>query len=105
MEKVTLTERFKRMKKYFRRTSKEELVFLLNRAIKELSEIERRADEIWSHANNGMKGRKSKVYLELIGEEVDKIYENVENIKSILNQAKDNVRISHRKEYQIELWI
>jgi Cu/Ag efflux pump CusA len=105
MKGINFSERFQRVRKYFRRTSKEEVILLINQAIHELSEIERRTDEIWNHINSlNVKGKK-KIYIELAGEELDKISESVERIKELLNKAKGNVKLSHKKEYEIELWI
>lgn len=53
-----------------------------------------------------MKGKRNKkIYLDLIGEELDKISDSVESVKEILNKAKENIRLSQRKEYDIDLWI
>ena len=51
------------------------------------------------------KKKDRKVYIELIGEELDKIIEGVETVKEILNKAKGNIRLSQRKEHEIDLWI
>lgn len=80
-------------------------MLLINRAIRELSEIERKTDEIWANVVNMSNKREKKLYLELIGEELDRIVEKVELVKEILGEAKENIRISQRKEYEIDLWI
>ena len=105
MKKINFSERFQRVRNYFKRTSKEEVIFLINQAIHELSEIERRTDEIWNHISSLNVRGKQKVYIELAGEEIDKISESVEKIKELLNTAKGNIRLSQKKEYEIELWI
>lgn len=105
MKTFNITERIQRVKKYFRRTSKEEVILLINQAIKELGEIERKTDEIWAHVMNMSRKRNKKVHIELIGEELDKIVEKVETIKGILSKAKENIRLSQKKEYEIDLWI
>ena len=107
MKNFNLTERIQRVRRFFRKTSKEEVILLINQAIKELGEIENRTDEIWAHIMDMSKGRKKdkKVYIELIGEELDKIIEGVETVKEILNKAKGNIRLSQKKEHEIDLWI
>ncbi|CUS98507.1 hypothetical protein [Candidatus Kryptobacter tengchongensis] len=105
MRNFNITERIQRVKKYFRRTSKEEVMLLINQAIKELGEIERKTDEIWAYVIDMSKKRDRKIYVELIGEELDRIVEEVETIKEILNKAKENIHLSQRKEYEIDLWI
>lgn len=105
MKNLNIAERIRRVKRYFRRTSKEEVMLLINRAIRELSEIERKTDEIWANVVNMSNKREKKLYLELIGEELDRIVEKVELVKEILGEAKENIRISQRKEYEIDLWI
>ncbi|WP_075435845.1 hypothetical protein [Candidatus Kryptonium thompsonii] len=107
MKNFNLTERIQRVRRYFRKTSKEEVILLINQAIKELGEIENRTDEIWAHIMDMSRGKKKdrKVYIELIGEELDKIIEGVETVKEILNKAKGNIRLSQRKEHEIDLWI
>lgn len=107
MRNFNLTERIQKFRKYFRKTSKEEVILLINQAIKELGEIESRTDEIWVHIMDMSRGKKKdkKVYIELIGEELDKITEGVERVKEILNKAKGHVRLSQRKEHEIDLWI
>ncbi len=105
MKNINFAERIKRMRQYFRRTSKEEVMILINQAIKELGEIERRTDEIWAHILEMKSKRNKKIYLDLIGEELDKISESVESVKEILNKAKENIHLSQKKEYEIDLWI
>lgn len=105
MRNFNIAERIQKVKRYFRRTSKEEVILLINQAIKELGEIERRTDEIWAHVMDMGKKKGRKIYIELIGEELDRIVEEVGTIKEILNKAKENIRLSQRKEYEIDLWI
>jgi len=105
MKGFNFTERIKKVRRYFRRTSKEEVIILINQAIKELGEIERRTDEIWAHVMAMSEKRNRKIYIDLIGEELDRIAESVESVKEILSKAKENVRLSQKKEYEIDLWI
>lgn len=105
MKGFDFAERIKKVRRYFRRTSKEEVIILINQAIKELGEVERRTDEIWAHIMAMSEKRKKKIYIDLIGEELDKIAESVEAVKEILNKAKENVRLSQRRENEIDLWI
>ncbi len=105
MKVLSFGEGVKKVRRYFRRTSKEEVIILINQAIKELGEVERRTDEIWSHLMVMSSKKNRKIYVDLIGEELDKIAESVEAVKEILNRAKENIRLSHRKEYEIDLWI
>ncbi len=107
MRNFNITERIQRVRKYFKRTSKEEVILLINQAIKELGEIESKTDEIWAHVVDMSTSKKKdkKVYIDLIGEELDKIIEGIETVKEILNKAKGNIRLSQRKEHEIDLWI
>ncbi len=105
MKGFDFAERIKKVRRYFRRTSKEEVIILINQAIKELGEVERRTDEIWAHVMAMSEKRKKKIYVDLIGEELDKIAESVEIVKEILSRAKENIRLPQRREHEIDLWI
>lgn len=105
MKGFNFTERINKVRRYFRRTSKEEVIILINQAIKELGEIERRTDEIWAHVMAMSEKRNRKIYIDLIGEELDRIAESVKSVKEILSKAKENIRLSQKKEYEIDLWI
>ncbi len=105
MKKFEFAERIKKVRQYFRRTSKEEVIILINQAIKELGEVERRTDEIWAHVMAMSEKKRKKIYIDLIGEELDKIAESVETVKEILGKAKENIRLSQRRENEIDLWI
>ena len=61
MKNFNLTERIQRVRRYFRKTSKEEVILLINQAIKELGEIENRTDEIWAHIMDMSRGKKKDI--------------------------------------------
>lgn len=105
MKGFDFAERIKKVGRYFRRTSKEEVIILINQAIKELGEVERRTDEIWAHVMAMNEKRNKKIYVDLIGEELDRIAESIDTVKGILSKARGNIRLSQRREDKIDLWI